>query len=129
MKRWNAPIAVYLFLVFVSGGVVGALGYRMYSPPAARSDQRVSPEEWRRQYLNELQARVNLTPEQAQKVNVILDDIDASFNQARNKHHQEIEKIKEDHRARLRAVLTPEQLPKYEQLRVERDARSKAAKK
>jgi Spy/CpxP family protein refolding chaperone len=129
MKRWNAPIAVYLFLVFVSGGVVGALGYRMYSPPAARSDQRVSPEEWRRQYLNELQTRVNLTPEQAQKVNVILDDTDASFNQARNKHHQEIEKIKEDHRARLRAVLTPEQLPKYEQLRVERDARSKAAKK
>jgi hypothetical protein len=129
MKRWNAPIAVYLFLVFVSGGVVGALGYRMYSPPAARSDQRVNPAELRRQYLNELQTRVSLTPEQVQKVNVILDDTDASFTQSRDKHHLEIEKIKEDHRVKLRALLTPEQLPKYEQLRVERDARSKAAKK
>jgi hypothetical protein len=129
MKRWNPPIAVYLFLVFVSGGVVGALAHRMYSPPAARSDQRPSPEEWRRKYLNELETRVNLTPEQVQKVNVILDSTDASFTQIHEKHHMEIEKIKEDQRAKVRAILTAEQLPKYEQLRVERDARSKAAKK
>jgi hypothetical protein len=101
----------------------------MYSPPSARSDQRLSPEAWRTRYLNELQTRVNLTPDQVQKVNVILDDIDASFNQAREKHHQEIDKIREDHRAKLRAILTPEQLPKYEQFRTERDARMKAAKK
>jgi hypothetical protein len=129
MKRWNVPIAVYLFLVFVSGGVVGALGYRMYSPPAARSEQRVSPEVWRQQYLDELRTRVNLTPDQVQKVNGILDDIDARFNQARNQHHQEIEKIREDHRAKLRAILTADQIPKYEQLRAERDARMKSSKK
>ena len=128
MKRWNPPIAVYLFLVFVSGGVVGALAHRMYSPPAARSDQRPSPEEWRRKYLNELETRVNLTPEQVQKVNVILDSTDASFTQIHEKHHLEIEKIREDHRAKMRAILTAEHLPKYEQLRIERDAR-KAAKK
>jgi hypothetical protein len=129
MKRWNPPIAVYLFLVFVSGGVVGALAHRMYSPPGARSAQRTSPEEWRRQYLNELETRVSLTPEQVQKVNVILDNTDANFTQIHEKHHLEIEKIKEDHRAKVRAILTAEQLPKYEQLRVERDARSKAGKK
>jgi hypothetical protein len=129
MKRWNLPIAVYLFLVFVSGGVVGALGYRMYSPPSARSEPRVSPEAWRSQYLDELRTRVNLTPDQMQKMNGILDETDASFNQARDKHHQEIEKIKEDHRAKLRAILTAEQIPKYEQFRAERDARMKAAKK
>ena len=129
MKPWNFPIAVYLFLVFVSGGVVGALGYRMYSPPSARSEQRVNPEAWRRQYLDELQTRVNLTPDQVQKMNVILDETDASFNQARDKHHQEIEKIKEDHRAKLRAILTADQLPKYEQFRTERDARMKSSKK
>ena len=129
MKRWNLPIAVYLFLVFVSGGVVGALGYRMYSPPSARSEQRMSPEAWRRQYIDELRTQVNLTPDQVQKVNAILDDTDARFNQSREKHHQEIEKIKEDHRAKLRAILTAEQLPKYEQFRTERDAHGKATKK
>lgn len=129
MKRWNIPIAVYLFLVFVSGGVVGALGYRMYSPPSARSEQRLSPDAWRRQYLDELKTRVNLTPDQAQKVNLILDETGASFNQAHDKHHQEFEKIKEDYRTKLRAILTAEQLPKYEQFRTERDARVKTSKK
>ncbi len=131
MKRWNLPIALYLFLVFVSGAVVGALGYRAYSPPSARSGSpsRVSPEEWRRQYLNELQSRVNLTADQVQKVNAILDDTDGRFNQARDQHHQAIEQIKEDHRAKLRAIMTPEQLPKYDQFRTERDARMKAQKK
>lgn len=129
MKRWNLPIAVYLFLVFVSGAVVGVLGYRLYSPPAARSAPRVSPEEWRRQYLDELKSRVNLTSDQVQKVNAILDETDALFIRARGQHHQQIEQIKEDHRAKLRAVMTPEQLPAYDRFRAERDARMKAAKK
>jgi hypothetical protein len=129
MKRWNLPIAAYLFLVFVSGGVVGALGYRMYSPPSARSEQHVSPEVWRRQYLDELRTRVNLTPDQVQKTNAIMDETDASFNQARNQHHQEIEKIKENHRAKLRAILTADQLPKYEQFRADLEARMKSSKK
>jgi len=129
MKRWNLPIAVYLFLVFVSGGVVGALGYRMYSPPSARSEQHVNPEVMRKQYMDELRARVNLTAEQIQKVNVIMDETDASFNQMHERHHQDFEKIKEEHRAKLRAVLTPEQLPKYDQFRTERDAKMKASKK
>jgi|SRR5580704_16778390 hypothetical protein len=129
MKRWNLPIAVYLFLVFVSGGVVGALGYRMYSPPSARSEQRVNPDVWRRQYLDELRTRVNLTPDQMQKMNAIMDETDSSFNQMHDRHHQEFEKIKEEHRAKLRAILTPDQLPKYEQFRTERDAKMKASKK
>lgn len=124
MKRWNIPIAVYLFLVFVSGGVVGALGYRLYSPPSARSAQRLSPEAWRRQYLEEFHTRVNLTPDQMKQVNGILDDTDVIFHQTHDKHHQEFEKIKADQRAKMRVILTPEQLPKYEQFCTDRDARS-----
>lgn len=129
MKRWNLPIAVYLFAVFVSGGVVGALGYRMYSPPSAHSSPHVSPEVLRRHYLDQLQSYVNLTPDQAQKMIPIMDQTDASFNQARENHHQAIERIKEEHRKKVRAILTPDQLPKYEQFRAELDARTKSGKK
>jgi len=128
MKRWNAPIALYLFLVFVSGAVVGALGYRVYSPPSARAT-RISRDAWRKQYVNEMQTRINLTPDQMQKVNAILDDTDAKFTAAREEHDHIIEKIRDEHRAELRAIMTPEQLPKYEQFRADRDARSKAANK
>ena len=36
--------------------------------------------------------------------------------------------MREDHVASVRAMLTPEQLPKYEQLRAERELRAKQAK-
>ncbi len=129
MKRWNPPIALYLFLVFVSGSVVGALGYRLYSPPSARSAPRLSPEEWRRRFVDEMQTRVNLSTEQVQKVNALMDETKARFDQDHERHHHLVEQIRDEQRAKMRAILTPEQLPKYEQFRTERDARDKATKK
>ena len=134
MKRWNLPIAVYLFVVFLSGSVVGALGYRLYSPPAAKSGSlvtppKITPEEFRRQYLEEMRTRVNLTPDQIQKLNSILDDTRARMVEARGQHDQTVKQIREHQFELVRAMLTPEQLPKYEQVRLEREQRAKAAGK
>ena len=134
MKRWSFPIAIYLFVVFLSGAVVGALGYRLYSPPAAKSGSitappRITPEEFRRQYLEEMKTRVNLTPDQMQKLNSILDESRARMVDARSKHDQTVQQIRERQFDEVRAMLTPEQLPKYEQVRAEREQRAKANKK
>jgi len=126
MKRWNPPIALYLFLVFVSGAVVGAMGYRVYNPPTARS-ARVSPEEWRKRFVDEMQSRVALTPDQVQKVNAIMDETKSRFDDDRDRHHRVVEQIREEQRAKMRAILTADQLPKYEQFRIDRDARDKAS--
>src|SRR5215469_12487370 len=115
MKRSNLPIALYLFLVFISGAVVGALGYRTYKPPSASSNARVSPEEFRRQYLQEIKTRVNLNDEQLQKVNAILDETRTRFHDARDKHNEIVKQIGDEQRAKMRAILAPEQLPKAEQ--------------
>lgn len=128
MKRWNLPIALYLFLIFVSGAVVGALGYRLYSPPPTRAG-KLTPDEWRRQYLSEMQTRVNLTPDQLEKLNAILDGTHTRFHAAREKNDQIMKQIREDQFAQVRAILTPEQVPKYEQLRADREQRAKAAGK
>jgi hypothetical protein len=127
MTRRNLPIALYLLLVFVSGAVVGALGYRTYNPPSARSSSsaRVPPAEWRRQYIEEMRTRVNLTDDQLQKLNVILDQTSARFQDAREKDNQMIRQIREDHFARVRTILSPEQLPKYEKLHAEREKRAR----
>ena len=130
MRRWNLPIALYLFLVFVSGGVVGALAYRTYNPPTARSNAtRPSRPEMRRQFMEEMRTRVNLTPDQQQKLSAIMDETTALFDHAHDTEKKEVERIREEHRAKVRALLTPEQLPKYEQLRQEREQRMKANKK
>jgi len=127
MTRRNLPIALYLFLVFVSGAVVGALGYRTYNPPVARSGSpaRVSPEEWRRQYMEEMHTRLSLTDDQMQKLTVILDQTNARFQDAREKDNQIIRQIREDHFARVRTILTAEQIAKYEKLHAEREERAR----
>lgn len=129
MKRWNLPIALYLFLVFVSGAVVGALGYRTYKPPTASSNSPLTPEDARRQYISEMQTRANLTDDQLQQVNAILDETRTRFHEARDKHNQVVKEIGEQQRAKVRAILTAEQLPKVEQLWQERDQRAKQNKR
>jgi Spy/CpxP family protein refolding chaperone len=129
MKLWTLPIALYLFVVFVSGSVLGALGYRLYSPPTTRSNAKLSPEEWRRQNIEEMRQKLNLTADQLQRVNAVYDETHSRFEAAHNTHNQVVKQIREEHVSRIRALLTPEQLPKYEQLRAEREQRGKGQKK
>jgi hypothetical protein len=125
MTRKSLPIAFYLLLVFVSGSVVGALGYRTYNPPTARGSATPTPSEWRRNYIDETRSRLSLTDDQVGTLTAILNQTDARFREARERENQEIRQIKEDHFARVRMILTPEQLPKYEQLHKEREAKAK----
>jgi hypothetical protein len=129
MKRWNPPIALYLLLVFISGAVVGALGYRTYKPPSASSNARVSPEEFRRQYLQEIKTRVNLSDDQLQKVNAILDETRTRFHNARDKHNDIVKQIGEEQRAKMKAILSSDQIPKAEQFWQDRDQRQKQNKR
>jgi len=122
-------LILYLFLVFVSGAVVGALGYRTYNPPVARTlNAPPTPDEYKKQYMEESKARLDLTPDQVQKLSAILDDTETRFRQARERENQEIGQIRDEHIAKVKMMLTPEQLPKYEKLHAEREARAKQLK-
>ena len=126
MTRKSLPIAFYLLLVFVSGAVVGALGYRTYNPPTARTvSAPQSQSEFRKQYLDESRTRLNLTPDQVTKLAAILDDTENRWARSREQANEEIRQIRDEHFERVRMILTPEQLPKYEVLRKERMARTK----
>ena len=131
MKRSNLTIALYLFLIFASGIVVGGFGFRLYTgtPVSAKTSTSVSPDEWRRQYTAEMNSRLKLTPEQMDKLNAILDETRARLNRAHSTLDESTKQIKEHHVGAVRSMLTPEQLPEYEKLHAEREARAKAAAK
>ena len=131
MSRTNRTIGAYLLLVFGSGVAVGGFGYRLYSGPTVNANvgTKMSPEEWRRQYLNEMKTRVNLTQDQLQQVNSIMDETRALFHASREKHNQELEALRQAQANKVRAILSDEQRPLFEKLRAEREARAKAAKK
>jgi len=132
MKRKNLPVALYLFLVFASGGVVGALGYRTYNPPTARTINNpapLAPNVYRQQYLEESRTRLGLSDDQVQKLAAILDQTDARFRQIRQHENEMIRQIRDDHVARVRTILTAEQIPKYEQLHAEREVKAQQQQK
>jgi hypothetical protein len=121
-------IILYFLLVFVSGSVVGALGYRAYNPPTARTvNTPQPPSDWRQQYMDESKARLDLTADQVTELKAIMDDTEARFHQARERENEEIRQIRDEHIAKVKMMLTPEQLPKYIQLHAEREARDKEA--
>ena len=127
MKRSNLLIGFYLVLIFASGITVGVFGTHLYTARivSAKAPAKPSPEELRREYVNEMQTRLNLTPEQMTKFNQVLDETGAKFHAEREHHNQDVKSIREEHVNRVRALLTEAQLPQYEQLRKEREERAK----
>lgn len=125
MTRKNLPVALYLLLVFVSGSVVGALGYRTYDPPTARGSAPLPPKQWRQRYIDETRTRLNMTDDQVAKLKAMLDQTEVRFREARERENEEIRQIGEDHYMRVRTILTADQIPKYEKLHAERDAKAK----
>jgi hypothetical protein len=123
MKRSNLVIAIYLVLIFACGIVVGAFATRLYSPTPVLSSRpsRPTPDEWRRQYVNEMQNRLKLTPDQLVKLNQILDETGKKVHAEHERHGQEMKVIREEQVGRNRQILTPDQLPDYEKLRQEHE--------
>ena len=129
MKRSNFLIAIYLVLIFACGIVVGAFASRLYWPTPVIGKQtpsRPNPEEWRRQYVTEMQNRLKLTQDQLIKLNEILDETGKRVHAERDRHSKEMKAIHEEQVSRNTQMLTPAQLPEYEKLRQEHE-RARAA--
>jgi Spy/CpxP family protein refolding chaperone len=128
MKRSNLLIALYMSLVFASGILVGAYGFRVYANSAtgAPIKPKPSPAEYRKQYVSDMQTLLSLTPGQVARVNQIMDETDALFHEQHEKRNAAIKQIREGHLEKIRAALTPEQLPRFEKWRLEREQRDRA---
>ncbi|SRR5258708_265947 len=129
MRRSTLAIAFYLLLIFASGMVVGAFGYRLYTgTPVSAKATKMTGEQRRQQYLGEMQDRLKLTPEQNRELNRIVDQSRLLFDDAHHRHDEEIKAIREKHTTAVRAMLTAQQLPEYEKLHAAREQRHAAKK-
>ena len=103
---WSPKVvcAISLILVFLCGGVAGALimdlgVHNRQRPPAFETAQGQT------QYFEHLQKELNLTPAQSEQVKSILNDF-----------WQFYRSVLSEGRGRIEQVLTPEQRVKFEQL-------------
>src|ERR1700693_2319802 len=97
LTRWT--VALYMALVFACGGVVGGFWDRLYtvSGVSANAAQR-NPEEFRKKFMTDLKARLQMNDDQAAKLGTIMDQTRMRFRATRDRIEPEMQKIREDQR-------------------------------
>jgi uncharacterized membrane protein len=124
-NRFSAVLS--LVLVFLSGILVGAVSYRLYSVntvSTANTGGRPpgrNPEEVRKQRMREMREKVKLDDEQFTKLGEIYDHTRQEFQALKKKGDAEGHQIWDKQRESVRAMLRPDQLPLYEQYQKEQD--------
>lgn len=121
MKRNQWAAVLVAVLLFFCGAAVGALGHRYYTATVVNA----KPEGSKQHYVSEMQSRLKLSPAQVSQLEVILDDTKAQYKAVRDSYHPAMLKIRSEHISRVKSILTPEQVPAYEQLVAERERRAR----
>ncbi|MEZ5353091.1 MAG: hypothetical protein R2762_10685 [Bryobacteraceae bacterium] len=124
MKRANVAAAAYVLLTFGSGLAVGALGHWLYDSKIVRASTNRS-EEYRKRYIQDMQSRLQLTPEQTNTLTGILDSTRSLYRELHDKHRPEYQAIQQLQVAQIRRMLDDTQKAAYEKYLRERDARRK----
>jgi hypothetical protein len=120
MNRSKLTIAFYLLLVFVSGAVVGAVGDNVYYA-RVKAAVRLSPEEYRQKYVEEIRSTVMLDDAQVAQLGQILNRTEDRYKEIKSRFRPEMKAIHESQVSAIRAMLRPEQLSKYDQFLAERE--------
>ncbi len=118
MKRNQWAAAILAILLFCCGAAVGALGQRYYNARAVNPGSK-------RSYVSEMRSKLNLTPAQVTLLESILDNDRAKYKAVRDAYRPQMLKIRSEHIARVKSILTPQQVPVYEGLIAEHERRAK----
>jgi protein CpxP len=114
--------ALWVVLVFVLGGALGSMGGYVFAhhkfavTNAATAGMRpINESERRAQKLQELVSAANLTPEQTKQVDAIIGEMLTKIKTVRKTTDPQVNELRKDGQDRIRAVLTDEQKPRFEE--------------
>ncbi|MFN9457258.1 MAG: hypothetical protein ACK6D7_07780, partial [Acidobacteriota bacterium] len=83
-------------------------------------------EEYRREYMQEMNQRLHLDDQQTAKLRVILENTHESYKRFREQTKPEMQRIQQEQVTAVNALLRDDQKLEYEKMRAEREARRKA---
>jgi len=113
---------LYFLTTFLSGILVGAVGMLAYAWYGGH--WRRGPD--KRHAIHRLKQELQLSEQQVKQVNEILDEFGRRFGELREQLRPQFDALREESHARVRALLTPEQQQKYDQIiRREQERRTK----
>lgn len=128
IRQSNLSLVLSMVLVFASGTVVGAVGFRYYNQRESGARQRSprSPDDYRNSYSKEMKTRLKLSDQQTHQLEGILDETRNQFRELREKHRPEFRALQDAQTEKINSMLNSEQQAEYTRMRAERDARRKA---
>jgi flagellar basal body-associated protein FliL len=113
--------ALWVGLVFLLGLAVGGMAGYIFAHQkytvtnAAVNGGPPSDAVRRAQKVRELTSLVNLTPEQSQQVAAVIADVQSQMKTIRQTLDPQLSEVRQKGRERIRAILSAEQRPKFEE--------------
>lgn len=108
--------ALWVGAVFLLGALLGGvLGYVFAHRSVSAANPPLSEPERRAHRVEELTRELSLTPQQAQQLDAILLQRHTETKAIHDQTEAQIDQVREKGRAQVRAILTPGQLPKFEE--------------
>jgi|SRR6516165_825645 hypothetical protein len=116
MKNTKARLeAAALFLVvFVLGVAFGVLGNQIWNQRVSGERAAINTKPTRSEVMDDLRQRLQLTAEQQRQIRAVVDDTHAKWQALYAPLDGQREIIRQQGRANIRAVLTPEQQVKFD---------------
>jgi Spy/CpxP family protein refolding chaperone len=111
-KRGEA--AVLVLVVFLLGALLGGLGNHLWGERVWGRQTPPGPPT-KTQIIADLTQQLELTPDQQKQLSAIVDDTRAQWRTLYSTIEPQHEQIRQQSRDRIRAFLTPEQKPKFEE--------------
>lgn len=107
--------ALWVGAVFLLGATLGGvLGFLFAHRPVNAANPPLSEPERRARRVEQLTHELALSPQQAQQLDSILLQRHTETKAIHDQTDAQLEQVRQKGRAQLRAILTPEQLPKFE---------------
>jgi Spy/CpxP family protein refolding chaperone len=100
-------------VVFLLGALLGGLGNHLWGERVWGRQAPVGPPS-KTQIIADLTQQLELTPDQQKQLSLIVDDTRAQWRSLYSTIEPQHEEIRRQSRDRIRAFLTPEQKPKFE---------------
>ena len=109
-------LATGIVLVFALGVLFGVLGSGMYFKQRVEHFRESGPLTRKELLMKRLTRRLDLTSQQQEKITVIFEEMREQLFNLRTKHKPDLERIREEGHARIKAILTAEQKIQFDEM-------------
>jgi Spy/CpxP family protein refolding chaperone len=107
--------AIWVAVVFLLGASLGGLVGYVFAHRSVSANAPLTAQERRAKKVEELTRAADLTPEQRQQLEAILTQLHGEYKALREQSDEQINQARQQGRNQIRAILTPEQQPKFEE--------------